>query len=432
VWVKNFALAGLARRHGGIAVNLLVDNDTLKSTSLRVPVPASPDVPRPHAVTIAFDRWQPEVPFEERQVADAGLFASFGDRVSEAQRGWGYEPIVRTFWQGVLRHVRSCGLIGAAFAAARRDLERQWGCHNLEVPLSIVCAGEGFAFFAGALLDDLPRFVDAYNDIVRGYRARYGIRSKHHPVPDLASDGDWLEAPLWGWRAGQKRRGRLFARIRGDRLLLRSGGENWPDLPAPSRPDFVEFWRGLQEKGYKVRTRALTTTLFARLFLGDLFLHGIGGGKYDELTDDLIQRFFHREPPGFMILSGTRWLPLPAFDIMDDDARQLRQRLREFRFNPQRHLSTEQSAALTDLLVERQRWIKEQPADSGGRRRRFKVLRTINEQLSEPLAVEEARTRQRLTQVVDQLQANAVIHRRDYSFCLYPESVLRPFCTTLT
>jgi hypothetical protein len=432
VWVKNFALAGLARRHVGVAVNLIVDNDTLKSPSLRVPVPASAAFPAPHAVSIAFDRWLPEVPFEERHVADAEMFNSFGDRVTEVLRGWGYEPIMHTFWPDVRRHVQASGLIGEAFAAARRDLERNWGCYNLEVPLSLVCSGESFACFAGALLGDLPRFVDAYNDIVRGYRARNGIRSRHHPVPDLARDGDWLEAPLWGWRSGQQRRGRLFARICGDRLSLRAGEEEWPELPVPSRPDFLDGWRGLVAAGYKVRSRALTTTLFARLLLGDVFLHGIGGGKYDELTDELIRRFFHREAPGFMILSATRWLPLPGFDVEEDNRRRLLQYLRDLRFNPQRHLTAEQSTALAERLAERQRWIEQQPADSKGRRHRFAALRRINEQLAAPLEEENANTRKELARVGAQLKANAVLHRRDYAFCLYPENVLRPFCATLT
>ena len=34
VWFKNFALGTLARRHGAAAVNLVIDSDTVKSTSL--------------------------------------------------------------------------------------------------------------------------------------------------------------------------------------------------------------------------------------------------------------------------------------------------------------------------------------------------------------------------------------------------------------
>ena len=38
VWVKNFAICGLARQHGLTPINLIVDNDTVKSTSIRVPI----------------------------------------------------------------------------------------------------------------------------------------------------------------------------------------------------------------------------------------------------------------------------------------------------------------------------------------------------------------------------------------------------------
>ena len=38
VWVKNFALFGLARQHGATPLNLIVDNDTLKTAALHLPV----------------------------------------------------------------------------------------------------------------------------------------------------------------------------------------------------------------------------------------------------------------------------------------------------------------------------------------------------------------------------------------------------------
>ena len=62
----------------------------------------------------------------------------------------------------------------------------------------------------------------------------------------------------------------------------------------------------------RLRTRALTTTLFSRFLLGDLFIHGIGGAKYDELGDEIARRFFGIEPPGFLTVSMTLWLGLPS------------------------------------------------------------------------------------------------------------------------
>ena len=106
------------------------------------------------------------------------------------------------FWTLVRREARRTPLLGECFAAARRTYERRWGCHNLELPVSVLCRTEPFAWFAAHLLAELPRFHAVYNDSVHAYRRRHGIRSRNHPVPDLAAEDDWLEAPFWGWRAG--------------------------------------------------------------------------------------------------------------------------------------------------------------------------------------------------------------------------------------
>ncbi len=47
-----------------------------------------------------------------------------------------------------------------------------------------------------------------------------------------------------------------------------------------------------------VLPRALTTTLFLRTFIADLFIHGIGGGQYDRLTDRIVETVppYHTSP----------------------------------------------------------------------------------------------------------------------------------------
>jgi hypothetical protein len=423
VWVKNFALAGLARAHGGVAINLLVDNDTVKSTSLLLPARGDP-WPEPRRV--AFDHWRGEAPWEERRVADRATFDRFGDEASEVMRAWGVEPLLAAFWADARRQVEARGgLLGEGFAAARRDLERAWGCDNLEVPLSHVCRGEAFAHLAGALLADLARFVGVYNAAVHDHRRRHGIRSRHHPVPDLGADGDWLETPLWGWRADRPRRARLFARLLPDRVELRAGEEAWPSLPAPAANParFVEGYRNLEHGGWKVRSRALVTTMFARLFLADLFVHGIGGAKYDELTDEIVRRFWGVEPPAFLALSATRLLPLPAYPATGDDRRAVARRIRDLHYNPQRYLPT------GDLTAEKQAWIARAPATRAERRERFRRLRQLSDALRPGVAGAIAEARRRLAEIDQEAKANALLRRRDFSFCLYPEATLRPFCT---
>jgi hypothetical protein len=425
VWVKTFALGGLARNHHAVALNLIVDDDIIKTTTLRVPDP-------PHIRRVLFDRWTGATPYEERDIADRALFASFAERVGELTRQWPYEPLLPAFWAEVGRQAERRANLGECFAAARRAFERAWGCHNLEVPLSTLCGTEPFAYFACHILAHLPHFHSLYNSIVADYRRRHGIRDRQHPVPDLATDGDWLEAPFWIWQAGAGRRERLFARLGPDRVELRVGHSlrEWrPDSRSQSAT-FVAAWQELAAQGLKIRTRALTTTLYARLFLADLFIHGIGGGIYDELTDELMRRFYGCEPPDYLVLSATRWLPLPRPTATPDDRRRLLHELRDVHYNPQRHLDeVQRRGSLSETARRKQEWIARQPATSAERRERSRALRALTEELRRPLEPREDHLRRQLHLCEQELRTVAVLERRDYSFCLFPESVLRPFCT---
>jgi hypothetical protein len=425
VWVKNFALNGLARRHGLTPLNLIVDNDTAKTTALRLPDPAAVKSSHPHTVSERFDLWTGEIPYEERSILDPALFAGFADRAGEVLRGWDYAPMLPDFWGEVRREAEHTPLLGECFAAARRSYERRWGCHNLELPVSALCQTEPFAWFACHVLAELPRFHADYNAGVHDYRKRHGIRSRNHPVPDLAEEDGWLEAPFWGWRAGATRRGRLFARVQSDSIALRIGDEIWPSLPLKSP---AAAWMERERQGLKVRSRALTNTLYARLFLSDLFIHGIGGGKYDELTDDLIRRFYECEPPEFLVLSATRLLPLPTAPVRREDYERLARELRDLRWNPQRHLPGGNQGE-RELSSRKQSLIGEAPVDDAGKLERFLDLRAVTTRLGDSLVKRARLLHEQLGVLERDLEANAVLRRRDYSFCLYPERTLRPFCT---
>ncbi len=432
VWIKNFALHGLAKAHGLTPINLVVDNDTAKSTSLRIPVLNAGANPWPHVVHVPFDHWSGEAPYEERQVQDEQLFATLPARVAELNKDWGFSPFLPSFWEEVRRQAGRTRLLGERLAAARRDFERRWGCHNLELPVSQLCRTEPFAWFVCHLLLELPRFHSTYNACVQAYRKRYGIRSRNHPVPDLIAEGDWLEVPLWAWRTGSLIRGRLLGRRTGTAIELRVGQEPWPALPLPAATgaNLVHAWQDLEQRGLKVRSRALTNTLYARLFLADLFIHGIGGGKYDELTDEIIRQFYHCEPPGYLVLSSTLLLPLPAFPARPERRRALAGELRDVRYNPQRHLADDNSrhAEAAELCARKDALIHQEPIGARERRERFHALRSLTDRLRPYVANRESQLLRTLDECVQELQGNAVLRNREYAFCLYPEELLRPFC----
>jgi hypothetical protein len=422
VWLKNFALHSLGRRQRVTPLNLVVDNDTVKSTTIRAPQISDRDNPASvHLVTLPFDHFAGEVAYEERAVQDELMFAHFPGAVVERTRNWPFAPVLSTFWSDVV----SCRspLIGERFAAARRKFERSWGCHNLELPISRMCRTAAFARFATGILAELPKFHTTYNDCVHDYRRRHRIRSANHPVPDLQRDGEWLETPFWAWRAGEERRARLFARSTPGGWRLRAGENEWPDLPASGS---ANRWQRLESDGFKIRTRALTTTLFARLCLADLFVHGIGGGKYDELTDAIIAKHFGLPPPAFLILTGTLRLPLPGYPATDEDERAAWRLVRDIHWNPQRHLPPD--AEDWHDMVEARRLVTVQN-DTTWRKQRFKELRRLNDRIRTRVADIEETAHRRARHISAEVAANAILRRRDYSFCLFPESSLRPFLT---
>jgi hypothetical protein len=285
VWAKNFAIAEMAARSGGTALNLIVDNDVLAATRIRVPAHNSS---HPTIETVPFDEPRATGPWEEAAVVNRDLFASFGNRIVEKMSSWKVVPLVADIWPGAVRQIETSPLLRDSLTAARIRQERRWGAANLELPISRLCELDPFLWFASHVMAQLPRFRDIYNQVLREYRRVNRIRSSTHPVPELKSGDGWLEAPFWVWRAGDRKRSRLMVQRNGHELRLSDGKDIFATLPLPEDGDAccaVEVLRTLPERGIRLRTRALTTTLFARLFLADLFVHGIGGSKYDEMTD---------------------------------------------------------------------------------------------------------------------------------------------------
>jgi hypothetical protein len=381
VWVKNFALCGLARILGALSVNVIVDNDTLKTQALRFPVFRARDAASVRLESLAFDTFAGEVPYEDAGVRDAELFRTFASRAAPLWENWGYEPLVAKYWQAGAN-------IGETFATMRVTCERAWGCENRELPVSRLAQTSAFALFAQHILRELPRFREVYNAAILAYRDANGIRSANHPAP-LLRDG---EAPFWV-RTATGRRER--ATPDSDMRLL--------------------------------RPRALTLTLFARLCLGDYFIHGIGGGKYDEVTDAIIRDFFDVEPPAYQVLSATLHLPLAGFASTPEDLSRAEHRVRDLHWNPQAYILND---TMEMAIVRRKRvLIDSEPAhgDHAARREWFRSLSRVTEQLRRYVVDRANEANEHLQRIKSEVAANAILQRRNFAWVWYPEETLRPF-----
>ena len=137
--------------------------------------------------------------------------------------------------------------------------------------LSDLLKGEEYKEFFLKIYQDAPRFRDIFNKIIDEYGKTFRFRYKNFPFPKLEED----ELPFWIIHNGE--RIRCFKK----------------DLEHIDLDHLTVF------------PRAATLTLFLRLYILDIFIHGIGGGNYEWVQDRIIERFFDRVPPPYAVISGT-------------------------------------------------------------------------------------------------------------------------------
>jgi hypothetical protein len=159
------------------------------------------------------------------------------------------------------------------------------------------------------------------------------------------------------WTKENPRRRHAYVLERRDSLILSDRGNVRLrlDLGRDDSPErAVEQLAAAESRGIKLRPRALITTMYARLVLSDLFIHGIGGAKYDELTDAIIRRFFGIEPPAYVTATATFRLPIDRPQVTIEDVREAAQTIRDARYRPEALLHNarvKNDAALREQLA---------------------------------------------------------------------------------
>lgn len=316
------------------------------------------------------------------------------------------------------------------FMAARRVIESEWGIELIERRISTIDMAPLF----GDLLIHAERFRSVYNGALASYRRAQRIRGTERPVPDLAMHGQLCELPIWVDRKGKARR-RLFVERSSGVIRLFADHD---EIAVIDSGKLTEGRRGPAEVigGWRLRPRALSLTLWARLFLADLFIHGIGGAKYDRITDAIIQEYFGIEPPRLACVSATLLLDLPRADVNADTIRRLERDIRDLRYNPQRHLAATDD--LRPLFDQRAAAVRESdelresdPDDRTVRREVFRRIRSLNDAIAGSIPEASTRLAKRIDEARSLLVKNRLANGREYFFGLHSRDSLTRLLETL-
>jgi hypothetical protein len=430
VWAKVLLADTLAKKTGGTAVDILVDHDTVDHLGLALPQKDAVGNwskswhTWDYANSIAADG----LPAPSREAAaswSAGLLKSANES--------GMIPI------DALQNFISKLQLSVApdyvpwLATARAAFERELGINVRHVRSSELCGNSAWLAFVITWISNAAQWAAIYNQAITDYRRQHHIKSPARPVPPLAVSTELIELPFWIYRRGTPRE-RLTIQADGQTIIV----PGQPPVGVPPLGDdplaAADALGGiLAARELCIRPRALTLTLYVRTFLSDLFIHGIGGAMYDEMTDQIANQI--GLPIGGYQCASAGWL-LPAGQKSESHAPsipELIQRRHHLKHNPQLiYQNATPPVAVADLLAERSRLItalarRSPPADTAARakaRENFARLHAINARCHEfsPMmdqidrAIADARLHQR---------KKAVLGDREYFFALHGWHSLR-------
>ncbi len=303
VWAKNVLLNAAMHKLGGEAYFFAVDTDAPKHLHLRWPGGSIPITDDPNLATATWSgQLESPTPAHVREMAS---------RVEEASRAWPEKPDITPIFDSLRRLSLESLPLSSALTNAMHELEWSLGLRHHAMPTSPLLYAEPYLVFAHHLLANAARFAWQYNTALSEYRRMHRLRSNVRPMPDLATSHGECETPFWLDHLDTGERDRAAVVRAGDRwaLRLRGGDEFAFDEKADGWPVARELAGWLRSRHLRLSPRAITLTMFIRLFIADQFVHGIGGGRYDQVTDRLIATHFRLPPPKFSVTTATLYFP---------------------------------------------------------------------------------------------------------------------------
>jgi hypothetical protein len=314
VWFKNILIDQLAKETNSLGFHAIIDHDLLRSASVRVPA-RDPDRNMAFATTVPLPLSRPTtpdpyLPWNDWRI-DPSQIDEASQQIQRALRSIGLkQSMVPDFFQ----QLRTTGPdidAAQALSQVRHRIEHRHGISNREFPMSQLCRTVSWRVFLTHCVANASELHAIYNHCLDEYRNAEGITNPTQPVPRLGRQESWVELPFWLRLPGQYARHRMWVECESARCRVAA---------QPNDYGRVRDWNdGFPDDSWIIWPRALMTTLFLRVFLADLFVHGIGGGQYDRLTDRIIERFLRIQPPKFVTCTATLWLEFSEIEELTED-----------------------------------------------------------------------------------------------------------------
>ncbi len=124
---RTFVLNRFARQHGGIPLNLVVDNDSMHTPAVRVPLLS--ESPRACSLHSRSNTTDPDMSFHTRntQSPTAASSIRFPERLADKTRAWKHETMAFSVWPRLQRELDRGANFGESVSRVRRAIEQALG-----------------------------------------------------------------------------------------------------------------------------------------------------------------------------------------------------------------------------------------------------------------------------------------------------------------
>jgi hypothetical protein len=335
--VKNLLLNKIGVGERAKAINLIVDTDNFKELSAHIPA-YNNGIKKIKETLLSNPS---HTPYEFASAPTWETFQLFAKKIEKNLS----HPQFKNLYENFLKFVKAAGEekrdfknISHFMTFIRRRYENEVESRYLEAPVSYICDMDEFLIFFISIAKNSERFAQIYNFHLERYRIGHKLRYPANPFPNLKMDGKRFELPFWHFY--NNKRNEVFVECNTDEIVILF--DDYGDINF--KINEIEKGIELIKKGnIKIRPKAISFTLFVRMFISDIFIHGVGGAKYDRITDEIIRDFYEVEPPEFITASLTLF---PSVTLKDENhlekIKELEEKIRDMKYNPDRYIESVQ------------------------------------------------------------------------------------------
>ena len=446
IWIKNIFLNQLIKSpllDKSLGLNIILDNDICKGLNLSFPASSSNGNLRVEEIDFLFTALTPNLPFEEYPCPSLELITKFNRNITCRLKPLESENKdilnnFKIFTRCLENSSRLCSKIykranlGEFFGLARRLYEQEIEPDYLEIPFSKICDGDEFLSFFLEIIKNIRFFSEIYNNKLDEYRKLFKIRNRAHPSPNLMIKENLIEVPFWIRREGDQRRKIFILREEGEDFLYNDFYGKIFLIEEDGFKSLSSLKASLKERGLKIRPKALLLTLYNRLFISDLFIHGLGGAKYDLVTDEIIREFFKVEPPHFLVISCTLYLDFKSSPgAFDYKISTLKKKIRELEFNPEKYVSElsltkKEKIKIRELAEKKTELIKKikEVLSPVEKRKISEEIKAINSSIGKKVGPLKYELNKKIEKEEEKMKQSKVYTCREFPYCFFSAKTL--------